>query len=127
MPLPEGFPLNALIVRLEHPVRGYGGDVASQTVVLRDVPASRQPRSRLLFDEVNGREERTDTDFFFDLPEDPFAVRLGDLVTWRRLVNGKAVGSEIADAEVRAVEVNDMDVDLSHVRIATRGADGTGA
>lgn len=127
MAVPRGA-INARIVRIERPRLGYGNDPAGvEKVLLRDVPANRQPSAELLRDEINDKEERATADFFIDLPADPFAIRVGDRLVWRRLANGVPTGDEVDGAEVRIVEVNDHPVRLSHVRLVTRGGDGTGA
>lgn len=112
-------------------MRGYGGDAASTSVVLRDVRASRQPSNEIIRgrDEATDVEERSDADFYVDVPADPTAVRIGDRITWRRAdASGRAFGPEFSGAEVRRVDLNDFPkARLSHLRIVTRGGDGTGA
>lgn len=119
--------LNARIVSITRQIRGYGGDRTAGEVVLSDVDAHRQPVVQLDFPGPGDREAQGDTEFYFDLPADPLNIRVGDFVAWRRLVNGVPTGSTINRAEVRVVEVNDQPVRLSHVRIETRGGDGSGS
>lgn len=122
------FSFNVEIVRIERPIRGFGGDVASRTTLLGPLKASRQPTTLTVFDAPNNREELMDSEFYLDLPEAPFDIRLGDLITWRRLdSNGVPVGKEQGDAEVRRVDVNDFNLELTHVMLLTRGAGGEGS
>ncbi len=123
------FAHNVEIVRIERPIRGYGGDIASRTALLRNLKASRQPTTLTVFDAANEREEVMDSEFYIDLPDAPFDVRLGDLITWRRLDPASKVptGKEQIDAEVRRVDVNDFDLERAHVMLLTRGAGGEGS
>lgn len=128
MALPE-FALNVEVVRIERPIRGFGGDAARRTTLLRNLKASRQPSTQVVFDAPNDREERMDSEFYIDLPEAPFDVRIGDLVTWKRLdpVTGVPTGTEQVDAEIRRVDVNDFPLEMAHVMLLTRGASGQGS
>lgn len=123
------FSHNVEIVRIERPIRGFGGDVQStRTTLLSFLKASRQPTTLTVFDAVNEREELMDSEFYVDLPTAPFDIRLGDLITWRRLdSNGVPVGKEQGDAEIRRVDVNDFNMELTHVMLLTRGAGGEGS
>lgn len=122
--------VNSWIVQIERQVRGYGGDRTPGVIVMSSRKANRQPVVLLDYPGAGDRDAQADTDFYFDLPTDPesaFNLRVGDFVTWQPLVNGEPLGTKITQAEVRRIEVNDHPVRLSHVRIGTRGGDGSGA
>ncbi len=125
------FAHNVEIVRIERPIRGFGGAAVSRTALLRNLKASRQPTTLTVFDAPGDREELMDSEFYVDIPEAPFDVRLGDLITWRRLDpdSGVPTGKEQVDAEIRRIDVNDvgLTMGLAHVMFLTRGAHGEGS
>ncbi len=124
--------MNAWIVKITREIPGMGGDPSGEEeVLLRDVVANRQPAEVLREDNQGGHQNRADTDFYIDLPEpNPFLLKLDDVLTWRRYdpVLKKPVGPEYEGAVIQAADVHDHTSSrLSHVRIQTRGGDGSGS
>lgn len=122
--------INCEIVRIFRVREGYGGAKGEETDILRDVPAIRQAQTEVVKPEAGQKEESVDASFWFALPATLDTIRVGDRMEWRRKKpNGEFSATILLGAEIRRVRVQDAfeGSERSHIKLLTRGGDGTGA